>query len=129
VNTPQAGDSQSIRGQRDRGNSLNNTIGGYQSRPSTPDASRPRTPQASSEVTPWEFQDPKVSLAIALEIRESTQLSPLFPSNTHLLIMPISEIALLTLHRTRLQTLRMADAVHRSSTQPREARGRITSCT
>jgi adenylate cyclase len=49
--------------QRNRGNSLSNTIGSkHQSRPTSPTSSRPRTPQASSEVTPWEFQDSKVSL-------------------------------------------------------------------
>jgi hypothetical protein len=48
--------------QRTRGNSLSNTIGSkQQSRPTSPTSSRPRTPQASSEVTPWEFQDSKVS--------------------------------------------------------------------
>ncbi|CAN9245369.1 hypothetical protein CUC08_Gglean002117 [Alternaria sp. MG1] len=46
--------------QRNRGNSLSNTIGSkQQSRPTSPTSSRPRTPQASSEVTPWEFQDSK----------------------------------------------------------------------
>lgn len=62
LNMPYAPDSQLPRGQRNRGNSLNNTIGSnHHSRPTSPTSSRPRTPQASSEVTPWEFQDPKVS--------------------------------------------------------------------
>lgn len=46
---------------RGRNNSLNNTIGSYHSRPASPTNSRPRTPQPSSEVTPWEFQEVKVS--------------------------------------------------------------------
>lgn len=57
-----ATDAQSMRGTRNRGNSLNNTVGSYHSRPASPTSSRPRTPQPSSEVTPWEFQDTKVSL-------------------------------------------------------------------
>ncbi|EMD66268.1 hypothetical protein COCSADRAFT_296563 [Bipolaris sorokiniana ND90Pr] len=65
LNMPYAPDTQSIRGQRNRGNSLNNTIGsGHHSRPTSPTSSRPRTPQASSEVTPWEFQDPKDMAAL-----------------------------------------------------------------
>ncbi|KAI2485941.1 PP2C multi-domain protein [Pyrenophora tritici-repentis] len=57
---PYAPDAQSQRPMRNRGNSLNNTIGSsHQSRPVSPTNSRPRTPQASSEVTPWEFQDSK----------------------------------------------------------------------
>ncbi|KAL6707819.1 hypothetical protein ACN47E_003719 [Coniothyrium glycines] len=61
LNGPYVTDTQSLRGQRNRGNSLNNTIGGgsYHSRPASPSSSRPRTPQASSEVTPWDFQDHK----------------------------------------------------------------------
>lgn len=53
-------DAQSMR-TRNRGNSLNNTPGSYNSRPTSPTSSRPRTPQPSSEVTPWEYQDSKVS--------------------------------------------------------------------
>jgi adenylate cyclase len=62
LNGPYVTDTQSLRGQRDRGNSLNNTTGGgsFQSRPDSPSSSRPRTPQPSSEVTPWEFQETKV---------------------------------------------------------------------
>ncbi|KAL6156846.1 hypothetical protein ACJBU6_04432 [Exserohilum turcicum] len=60
LSMPYGGDSQPPRPQRNRGNSLNNTIGsGHHSRPTSPTSSRPRTPQASSEVTPWEYQDPK----------------------------------------------------------------------
>lgn len=66
LNTPYVTDSQSTRGQRDRGNSLNNTIGSsHQSRPASPTSLRPRTPQPSSEVTPWDFQEHKVRHAIA----------------------------------------------------------------
>ena len=59
-------ETQSLHAPRNRGNSLNNTFGSgdYNSRPTSPTSSRPRTPQPSSEVTPWEFQDSKVSLAI-----------------------------------------------------------------
>lgn len=63
LNGPYATETQSLRGYRNRGNSLNNTGGGsgsYHSRPASPSSSRPRTPQPSSEVTPWEFQEPKV---------------------------------------------------------------------
>jgi adenylate cyclase len=60
LSTPFATDAMSTR-TRNRGNSLNNTIGSYHSRPASPTSSRPRTPQPSSEVTPWEFQDAKVS--------------------------------------------------------------------
>ncbi|KAF2848183.1 PP2C-domain-containing protein [Plenodomus tracheiphilus IPT5] len=57
---PYATDTQSLRGQRNRGNSLNNTIGSnHHSRPASPTSSRPRTPQPSSEVTPWDYQDSK----------------------------------------------------------------------
>ncbi|KAI8938986.1 hypothetical protein NX059_004830 [Plenodomus lindquistii] len=57
---PYTTDAQSLRGQRNRGNSLNNTIGSsHHSRPASPTSSRPRTPQPSSEVTPWDFQDSK----------------------------------------------------------------------
>lgn len=67
LNMPYVADSQPPRGQRNRGNSLNNTIGSnHHSRPTSPTSSRPRTPQASSEVTPWEFQDAKVSLDTSL---------------------------------------------------------------
>lgn len=79
LNMPYAPDTQSIRGQRNRGNSLNNTIGsGHHSRPTSPTSSRPRTPQASSEVTPWEFQDPKVSLNINLRKPVPKQRRPAF---------------------------------------------------
>jgi adenylate cyclase len=60
LTTPFATDALSTR-TRNRGNSLNNTIGSYHSRPASPTSSRPRTPQPSSEVTPWEYQDSKVS--------------------------------------------------------------------
>jgi adenylate cyclase len=63
LNTPHGTDTQSTRSARNRGNSLNTTIGSYHSRPASPTSSRPRTPQPSSEVTPWEFQDSKVSVA------------------------------------------------------------------
>lgn len=60
LNNPYVTDSQSTRTQRNRGNSLNNTIGSsHHSRPASPTSSRPRTPQPSSEVTPWDFQEPK----------------------------------------------------------------------
>ncbi|KAH7080648.1 hypothetical protein FB567DRAFT_109406 [Paraphoma chrysanthemicola] len=59
LTTPFVTDTASMRGTRNRGNSLNNTIGSYHSRPASPTSSRPRTPQPSSEVTPWEFQDSK----------------------------------------------------------------------
>lgn len=45
---------------RHRGNSLNHSSSNH-SRPASPTSSRPRTPQPSSEVTPWEFQEPRVS--------------------------------------------------------------------
>lgn len=60
LSTPYAMDATRTR---NRGNSLHNTIGSHHSRPASPTNSRPRTPQPSSEVTPWEFQDPKVRLA------------------------------------------------------------------
>lgn len=66
LNTPYVAETQSLRGQRNRGNSLNNTIGSnHHSRPTSPTSLRPRTPQPSSEVTPWDFQESKVRLAIA----------------------------------------------------------------
>ncbi|KAJ4352824.1 hypothetical protein N0V95_003932 [Ascochyta clinopodiicola] len=52
-------ETQSLHAPRNRGNSLNNTFGGFGSRPTSPTSSRPRTPQPSSEVTPWEFQEPQ----------------------------------------------------------------------
>lgn len=53
---------QPVRGARNRTNSVNNTLGSsLNSRPGSPVGSRPRTPLPSSEVTPWEFQDFKVS--------------------------------------------------------------------
>jgi adenylate cyclase len=56
--TPFAVDNQSLRGARNRTNSVNNTLGSsINSRPGSPIGSRPRTPQPSSEVTPWEFQE------------------------------------------------------------------------
>ena len=62
--TPYVGESQSMRGTRNRNNSVNNTLGSsFNSRPGSPASSRPRTPLPSSEVTPWEFQDYKVSFA------------------------------------------------------------------
>lgn len=56
-------ETQSLHAPRNRGNSLNNTMGsgGYHSRPASPTSLRPRTPQPSSEVTPWEYQEPQVS--------------------------------------------------------------------
>jgi len=60
LNTPYAADTSRTR---NRGNSLNNTPGSYNSRPTSPTSSRPRTPQPSSEVTPWEYQESKVSCA------------------------------------------------------------------
>jgi adenylate cyclase len=65
--------------QRNRGNSLSNTIGSkQQSRPTSPTSSRPRTPQASSEVTPWEFQDSKVTFQLVSgpSAEEGTLSSP-----------------------------------------------------
>jgi adenylate cyclase len=92
LNTAYAADSQCAPGLRNRGNSLNNTIGStHQSRSGSPVGSRPRTPQASSEVTPWEFQEAKVSRVIGHEVilgwgdgltvfdRDCS-----FPLNTHL---------------------------------------------
>jgi adenylate cyclase len=61
LSTPYVPDTASLRGTRNRGNSLNNTVGSFHSRPASPTSSRPRTPQPSSEVTPWDFQDSKVS--------------------------------------------------------------------
>jgi adenylate cyclase len=57
-------ETQSLRGpQRNRGNSIANTVGsgGYLSRSGSPTSLRPRTPLPSSEVTPWDFQDPRVA--------------------------------------------------------------------
>ncbi|KAJ4375234.1 hypothetical protein N0V83_002320 [Neocucurbitaria cava] len=74
LNTPYVPDTASTRGQRNRGNSLNNTIGSnHQSRPSSPTSSRPRTPQPSSEVTPWDFQEPKDAAAPAENGRRSSE--------------------------------------------------------
>jgi adenylate cyclase len=62
LTAPYVGDTQSMRGTRNRNNSVNNTLGSsYNSRPGSPASSRPRTPLPSSEVTPWDFQDFKVS--------------------------------------------------------------------
>ncbi|KAF1832424.1 PP2C-domain-containing protein [Decorospora gaudefroyi] len=86
LNTPYGGDAHSMRGQRLRGNSLNNTIGSsHQSRPGSPAGSRPRTPQPSSEVTPWEFQDSR-DIASAPENggrRSSEQHSAKSSSRSH----------------------------------------------
>jgi adenylate cyclase len=61
--TPYTTESQSTRPGRNRNNSVNNTIGSsVHSRPGSPVGTRPETPLPSSEVTPWEFQDFKVSL-------------------------------------------------------------------
>jgi adenylate cyclase len=60
LTAPFAADALSTR-TRNRGNSLHNTIGSHHSRPTSPTSSRPRTPQPSSEVTPWEYQDSRVS--------------------------------------------------------------------
>jgi adenylate cyclase len=67
LTAPYAGESQSMRGTRNRNNSVNTTMGSsFNSRPGSPTSSRPRTPLPSSEVTPWEFQDSyKVSGAIS----------------------------------------------------------------
>lgn len=57
----------STQNARKRNNSVNEAA---RSRPSSPASfSRPRTPMASSEVTPWEYQNSKVSLPI-LSARE-----------------------------------------------------------
>lgn len=62
LTAPYVGETQSLRGTRNRNNSVNNTLGSsFNSRPGSPVSSRPRTPLPSSEVTPWEFQDFKVS--------------------------------------------------------------------
>jgi adenylate cyclase len=61
LNTQLVADAQSTRS-RNRGNSLK-TIGSYHSRPASPTSLRPRTPQPSSEVTPWDFQESRVSLS------------------------------------------------------------------
>ncbi|KAF1939581.1 PP2C-domain-containing protein [Clathrospora elynae] len=86
LNAPYGGDAQSLRGLRNRGNSLNNTVGSsYQSRSGSLDASRPRTPQPSSEVTPWDFQDSK-DIAIHSENggrRSSEQYSAKSTSRSH----------------------------------------------
>jgi len=58
---PYGAHDQSAQRGRNRTNSTHNTIGSIQSRPTSPSSSRPRTPLASSEVTPWEYQDSKVS--------------------------------------------------------------------
>lgn len=59
---PYVTESQSLRAGRNRANSQNNTFGSsFNSRPNSPIGSRPRTPLPSSEVTPWEYQDYKVS--------------------------------------------------------------------
>jgi len=63
LTAPYVGDAQSLRAGRNRTNSMNNTLGSsYNSRPGSPVSSRPRTPLPSSEVTPWEYQDFKVSV-------------------------------------------------------------------
>ncbi len=52
---------------RNRNNSVHTTIASsFGSTPGSPASSRPRTPgpQASSEVTPWDFQHVKVSIAV-----------------------------------------------------------------
>jgi adenylate cyclase len=67
LTTPYVVETQSMRGTRNRNNSVNNTVGSsFNSRPGSPASSRPRTPLPSSEVTPWEFQDYKVSKAISV---------------------------------------------------------------
>lgn len=67
LTAPYAADTPSMRGTRNRTNSVNNTLAGsFNSRPGSPASSRPRTPLPSSEVTPWDFQDYKVSVAISL---------------------------------------------------------------
>jgi adenylate cyclase len=59
---PYVTEAQSLRAGRNRANSQNNTLGSsFNSRPNSPVGSRPRTPLPSSEVTPWEYQDYKVS--------------------------------------------------------------------
>jgi adenylate cyclase len=60
--TPYTVESQPTRPGRNRNNSVNNTLSGsLHSRPGSPVGTRPHTPLPSSEVTPWEFQDFKVS--------------------------------------------------------------------
>jgi adenylate cyclase len=60
--TPYTTESQSTRPGRNRNNSVNNTLSGsIHSRPGSPVGTRPHTPMPSSEVTPWDFQDFKVS--------------------------------------------------------------------
>jgi adenylate cyclase len=81
LSTPFATDAQSTR-TRNRGNSLNNTIGSHHSRPASPTSLRPRTPQPSSEVTPWEYQDGKVSLASVDFRRHISVTSSTFRANT-----------------------------------------------
>lgn len=110
--------------QRNRGNSLSNTIGSkHQSRPTSPTSSRPRTPQASSEVTPWEFQDSKVSLVHIQRkaLRLSLMLLPYYSTAD---LGPVS----LTPHRTFPLPLSMAAVVPPSNILPNRV-DRITSCT
>ncbi|KAF2200568.1 PP2C-domain-containing protein [Delitschia confertaspora ATCC 74209] len=60
TNPPYGAESQSLKSNRNRNNSVNRTLGSsVNSRPGSPVDSRPRTPLPSSEVTPWEFQDTK----------------------------------------------------------------------
>jgi len=85
--------SQSARGPRNRTNSVNNTLGSsLNSRPGSPVNSRPRTPQPSSEVTPWEYQDVRVSPCHCLcrkslerVMRQCISRIPSFPQSTSLL--------------------------------------------
>lgn len=75
---------------RGRNNSINNTIGSsIGSRPVSPASSRPRTPQPSSEVTPWEYQDFKVSLHICCNRSPSAQLFTASLFGTGLLLLVI----------------------------------------
>ena len=96
LTTPYAIDTQSARPGRNRNNSVNNPIGGtigVHSRPGSPISSRPRTPLPSSEVTPWEFQDVKVSWSLVwLHMAGGTSWGlerPSFPHRSfHALLMP-----------------------------------------
>lgn len=63
---PQPYVTESLRAGRNRANSQNNTLGSsFNSRSGSPIGSRPRTPLPSSEVTPWEYQDYKVSVVMS----------------------------------------------------------------
>ncbi|KAF2001416.1 PP2C-domain-containing protein [Amniculicola lignicola CBS 123094] len=91
LTAPYVTDNQSIRGARNRTNSVNNTLGSsVHSRPGSPVGSRPRTPLPSSEVTPWEFQDFKDAPAQVENGRQSyeQQTSKSVKSSHHKLRLP-----------------------------------------